>query len=536
MRPRATPGQQLAAGRLRVDAAKAIFKLREYQLADRTAWVLEAIRAAVAAGATRVLLRGDANDVWLCWDGEPWDAAELPRLFDELVSPEATGDRQHVRLFAAAVNSALGLAPAYVDVFSVEGKGRAHRVRYTPEVLAPPGQELGDSPLARLAAVSSAPPPGANRGMAIHLRRRLSLEVLTYFFRDEPPELALARASCRDLPVPLWIDEEELGRHLTERDVLRLPLGADLDGFLAVVDPSRSSGSRALEIAERGVTLVAAPLPLELASGGDRTSHPRELPLRAFLDAPRMPTNASRSSVRFDVHPIPAARARATELWPELAAELVAKLRTALAVEPGLAARPRSSTSTSSSTATAASFARARAAALALIAAVGPRWEWSLPPELRGLGELPLVCDATGAPQAVTRLWRAFVHTGRSPMDAELGPWLADVLWVPPGDAAAYLVPSEQSDARAFRHHLRWARHEHRSKVRFFAHAPRAPRVAGGGPFRIRAAVGAKSPTAACPTPGSRASPARWRSALAPARRRALRSTPTATTPPGPTR
>ena len=69
---RAAPGEQIAAGRLRVDAAKAIAKLREYQLVDRTAWILEAIRAAVASNATSIELQGDSNDVWLSWRGEPW--------------------------------------------------------------------------------------------------------------------------------------------------------------------------------------------------------------------------------------------------------------------------------------------------------------------------------------------------------------------------------------------------------------------------------------------------------------------------------
>jgi hypothetical protein len=54
------PGPQLASGRLRVDARRAIKKLREYQLADRTAWILEAIRAAVAGKATTIRLDGDS--------------------------------------------------------------------------------------------------------------------------------------------------------------------------------------------------------------------------------------------------------------------------------------------------------------------------------------------------------------------------------------------------------------------------------------------------------------------------------------------
>jgi hypothetical protein len=150
---RAAPGPQLSVGRLRVDAAKAIAKLREYQLADRTAWVLEAIRAAVASGATKIELRGDANDVWLAWHGSAWAAEDLPKLFDELVSPEPASERHQVRLLAAAVNSALGMNPAYVDVYAIAPDG-AVRARYTPDVLA----EDGESALREVAAVAASPP------------------------------------------------------------------------------------------------------------------------------------------------------------------------------------------------------------------------------------------------------------------------------------------------------------------------------------------------------------------------------------------
>ena len=164
MSARPPPGRQLAAGRMRVDAARAIAKLREYQLVDRTAWVLEAIRAAVAAGATAIELDGDANDVWLAWEGEPWSTDELPRLFDELVSPEPGAGRHHVRLLAAAINSALGMNPAYVDVTAVRADD-ARRVRYTPEVLTAPADVLDDAPLRRLAVRPVERPAGARPGM-----------------------------------------------------------------------------------------------------------------------------------------------------------------------------------------------------------------------------------------------------------------------------------------------------------------------------------------------------------------------------------
>src|SRR5688572_12574810 len=170
---RAAPGPQLSAGRIRVDAGKAIAKLREYQLADRSAWVLEAIRAAVAAKATRIELRGDANDIWLTWEGEPWPDEILPRLFDELVSPEAASESHHVRLLAAAVNSALGMEPSYVDVTSIRA-GNATRVRYTPEILVEPSSQLDESTLRHVATEPVPVPDGALPGMRIHMRRRLA--------------------------------------------------------------------------------------------------------------------------------------------------------------------------------------------------------------------------------------------------------------------------------------------------------------------------------------------------------------------------
>ena len=127
------PGRRVATGHIRVDAKRAIAKLREYQLADRTTWILEAIRAAVCAGASEISLRGDSNDVWLDWSGEPFEVDGLATLLDELVSPQASTGQER-RLLATAVNSALGLEPSYVDVIAIAADGTANRARYTPKL------------------------------------------------------------------------------------------------------------------------------------------------------------------------------------------------------------------------------------------------------------------------------------------------------------------------------------------------------------------------------------------------------------------
>lgn len=466
------PGPQLSSGRLRVDARRAIKKLREYQLADRTAWILEAIRAAVAGKATTIRLDGDANDIWLTWDGPAWPVEILPRLFDELVSPASSGDVQHVRLLAAAVNSALGMNPAHVDVYTVAA-GKAHVARYTPDVLEEPTGELDESPLEQVAANATAAPHGVTTGMAIHLRRRLSLEVLGYLVGD-PPELALAVQACRDIAVPLHVKGKVLHRE-TSTDVLRVPLGEGIDGFIAV---SRNAGP-ALEVAEHGVLLATYALKLDTPPEEGRT-----LPLRVFVDAPRMPTNASRSQVRRDKHPISSAETRARRLLDDVA--------TKLAAMPGPEMEgPRPARGPG---------ADARAAALAWVAAYvgGPRWQVDVAtahPGLRELLKLPLVRNALGEARSLNNQWRAEIHTGRKPYPMELATWLSDMLWLPPGDPAMCLMQGAPIDGRAASRTARWAKRQADAQRKFFAHAKRDARVVTARKPRVRAKLGVDVPT-----------------------------------------
>jgi hypothetical protein len=454
---RAAPGPQLSSGRLRVDAGKAIAKLREYQLADRSAWVLEAIRAAVAAKATRIELSGDTNDVWLAWDGEPWPDEVLPRLFDELVSPEAASENHHVRLLAAAVNSALGMEPAYVDVTSIHD-GSATRVRYKPEILVEPTSELGESTLRHVATEPVPVPAGATRGMRVHVRRRLG----DWRVFSEAPELGLARDACRDIAVPLYVDDLVLLRD-GARDVVRVPLGEGVDGFIAITDVERASTTAVLEVAERGAIL--AEYEVDLIDGYQNG----RVPIRVYVDAPRMPTNASRSQVRRDAHPIDLAEKRAHALIPVLIAEL------RKAVEQG--------------------SERARTSALALLAAYagGPRWHVGLPSlrgVLRELAQLALVKNAVGQPRALTSHWRAEVHLGGTPFDGELAPWLEQVLWAPAGDPARQLVQPSTVDTRGMRRLVRYARRQLRAQRQFLAHQKRDVRVSTSAAPHVRAPLG----------------------------------------------
>jgi hypothetical protein len=464
---RAAPGPQVATGRLRVDAARAIAKLREYQLSDRAAWILEGIRAAVASSATSIAVHGDANDIWLSWSGPAWDVALLPRLFDELVSPEPAEELQHVRLLAAAVNSALGMDPAYVDVYTIAAPGTAQRVRYTPDVLAEPTGDLGNAPLRHVAAEAAAPPRDAGPGMLVHLRRRVSFEVLGYLFR-EPPELRIARDSCRDVEVPLTVGNVTFQRSTTT-DLVRLPLGDGLDGYIAIGDPGGATPRPVIEVAERGVVLVTYPidvLPFE----------PRgPVPVRVFVDADRLPTNASRSQVRQDIHPISTAQRRCRNLLAPLVVALAESVTT---------------------------DERAHHAAIQLLAAnVGgdPSHWGDHVSALEPLAQLPLLKTAVGKPATATTAWADPIYTGRSPLDADLEPWLGDVLWLRAGDPARALLAKVPIDPHPMRGLARFARQQRRAHRDFLAHAKRDLRVKTSTPARVRAQLGVALPYTCVP-------------------------------------
>lgn len=430
---RAGAGTRVSVGRLRVDAARAVDKLREYQLPDGRMWILEVLRAAVASGATRVRVTGDADDVRVAWEGPAPAPEELTRLFDELVDPAPAPARRPLRLLATGVNTALGIGPRFVDVFACAEDGEAHRVRYTPGLL-----DTGDGAVAEglreLRAEPVVPPPEAPpRGGLVHLRRLplwSAVPILVGF--AEPDELGLVRRCADDLKVPIEVGRAELSAARSHGDLLRLSLDEGLDGFLAIVDPTFAELEARLDVAELGVLLSRYVWPLEGFEG------PRApVPLRLFVDAERMPTNASRSAVRLEAPPVSDAMAQGRARLGELTARLAKELGDA--PEHAWEAAPRT---------------RLRAAALGLLGArvAGEGWRRRLrgrpgaplPEVLAPLAELPLLRDALGRPRSPASFpvdrGEAWVHFGADPLPARLEPWLGDVLWVPPGDPARVLL------------------------------------------------------------------------------------------------
>ena len=468
-------GKKIGSGHLRVDAAKAVAKLRDYQLPDPLQWLLECFRGAVGLGATHVIAWGDSDDVWLAWRGPAPDPEELARLLDVLVSPQTKGDRRWARLFAIGVNTALGLAPRFVDLWSLAApKGDdsgAHRVRFTPGLLSNEGEGL------RALAPEKASPPaelvralatvsvakgtsgkdasskdtsctnGHVLGGAVQMRRAFGMDVMgRWLWGGEQQELDRLRRATRDSRVAVTI----LGREReAPRDVVRLPLGPGFEGFVAITEEPGSPTGMTLDVAERGAVLQ------ELVMHVPGLAAPRgRVPIRIYVDAERLPTNAARSAVRLDERPL-------NELAPRVEA-ILPKLIEALAER-------------------AVTDEAARIAALRLLAAAcaGPNWTMdarTLPELLAPLGALPLLRDAVGRTRAVSSFSQEnVVHTGKEPFDPALAPWLGEILFCPSGDPAQVLLAdakfgSAEARAKDARRHLA-------VRDAWLAHPKREPRV-----------------------------------------------------------
>ncbi len=420
MSGRARVGARIGGGAIRVDPRKAIEKLREFQLADPASWALEVVRAAVGFGATAVEVRGDSDEVWIAWSGPRPEPKDLVSLLGQLVSPQHGREGRARRLLAIGVNAALGTRPKMVDVYVREDEGLA-RYRYRPGLL---DGSRGDAPLEPERERVEDRPDVPAQGLAVHVVRPFGFAALGVFFRGgEPPEVRVARGACAYAPCPVAIGGEPPA--VRPAPLARAPLGDGLEGFVEIVDPGEVEGltGAVLDAAELGVVMAR----LSFVPAGFRDGA-RGIPVRLYLSAERLPSNASRSDLRRDESPLPEAIARANELLPGLVA--------ALAEELGAAEGDRR--------------ARLRRAALGLLAAaiggadfVANAASKDAPACLAPLLAVPLVQDAHGRPRALRDLDAssgARVHVGREPLGHELEPWVGGVPWIPRGDDAEVLL------------------------------------------------------------------------------------------------
>lgn len=285
---RSVKGGVVARGRIRVDARRAVEKLREHQLVDLHHYLHELVRAAVASKAGTVDITYDADDLVISWLGEPWGLSSLPRLLDYVLTEAADVEAQRWRLLAMGVNAALGLEPRFVSVAISDGQS-VERWRFAANQLE---RDAGPERLT--------PGPKAPAGFVrVQVTRRLGWNVIRRAAtRGAPREIPALLAATRDLPVPLSIAGQRRDSARASW-ALTVPLRIRQAGVQRAELLVASGLTPSVRWLERGVDLAATPLP-EVEGLPAGPAHGCRLPVAVVVDADALPTNASRSALRSD--------------------------------------------------------------------------------------------------------------------------------------------------------------------------------------------------------------------------------------------
>lgn len=414
----------VARGKIKVDARKAIAKLRDHLLVDLHLYATEIARVAIALGATMLAVEWDADDVVLTFDGRALPAASAARARDHVLTPEGGGtDGDALRVLGIGLSAALGLDPAFVDVYSADGSGCA-RLRFQTKHLDEDAGAEAPEP------VAVPVPSGMSRpGMRVHVRRRVGLEILSRAVRrDVPREVGLLVAALRDSPLVVTVNGEPTARPRGPTVLVRVDLDepSATRAVLELLAPARELRPRT-QFLDLGVHLVegAGAFLGPLDSG--------ELAVRVVVDARRLPTNASRSEVRMDADLVTRIRAR-------VPAALAAALATLEAIVIGGAAPAKGPIVLKSGHTVAVAeiphqLLEEALGAIAAEVAIAMRAGHPVTPEEKHLLSLPLLRDAVDRPMSLASLRGGtpdhplLVYTGEAPAPLELASWLAGIVW-----------------------------------------------------------------------------------------------------------
>ncbi|MBL8680769.1 MAG: hypothetical protein JNK05_16440 [Myxococcales bacterium] len=450
----------LARGAVGVDPRAALAKLREFMLPDPALYVAELVRAAVELKATKIIVDNSAKDFILTCECEadPLDPALIVRLFEQLFA----NDARAVRLLAIATNTALGLRPRFVDIYTTTpgekpangvAAGSIARVRFLPTPEGASNDEIElDGKLEYVARPEAMP----THGLRVHVRERFGTSVLREWF-SEPVESKVLRTRCMLVGVPLVraVDGKPLDRGEPPTVIARVSLGEKLRGELGLLRANDREVD-VIDFYEQGVLLSRE----SLVGGGESAPN-----LRAYVDEKQLQTNVSRSAVD-----------RSGPFGRQLSRALAdARVRLVKAAVQELSGP----------------FGADIAMALRalILRRLGTDWvtivrrgntsgeEGYLEPALQA----PLIPMVTGKSRSLAQLaalenGEVMIYSESALPSAALAPWLDAVAHATDETIARLLEPLEPASAEVA---LAQAEESHARYTKFFGHSPREPRLSG---------------------------------------------------------
>jgi hypothetical protein len=473
----------VARGSLRVDARRAAAQLRQHLLLDLHDYSLEVVRAAVASGAGSIDVSHDADDVVFEWAGDPLPEPSLARLLDHVLGEARDDAGRRQRLLALAVNAALGLGPAFVDVVRADAPdgeaARCRRVRWTPAMLAQAsaagdaasGPEITDVP-----APAGMPRPGTR----LQVRHRLGWAVIRRALSSElPRELVSLGEATAELGAELRLRGATFPRPPRPRTLVeaRFHVAGASRALLQITE----GGAPSLELHEHGVRL-AAPRWEPPAGFPSAWYADTELPVRVIVDAVVLPTNASRSAVRSDDPFVVEALAQSATAFERALEALVGR-----AGGDGVGGAPDPAFPVSFPCDDDALLEGALGRILCVVVG-GARAGMELSPLARRLLELGLLRDGCGRPRSFLSLPGAlapplapdappadlarrtvYVWRGKAPLAAELASAGAHAVWLRGRPAERALVELPFAEVEPL---VALARQGNERRARLLAHPP----------------------------------------------------------------
>lgn len=202
----AADGVADSQGKFTLDRDVARKKMREFQLADRAAYVLELVQAAVLKGAEHLDFRIDSDDMRLWFDGRPFTEPDFDHLYSSLFTSESDPDTRARQRLAIGVNAVLGAGPKFIHVSSGDGDGGARMV------LSPKQEER----------IESLSPEDLDfePGTQVHVKSRLGQRLSG----DNTKIIEKIETACRYADAAIILNEK------------RISGGAILDGAYGVVE------------------------------------------------------------------------------------------------------------------------------------------------------------------------------------------------------------------------------------------------------------------------------------------------------------
>lgn len=196
-----TEGWLDSHGSFTLDQARAVEKLRRYQIDQPEAYVLALVASAVAAGAGRMDIECDSKRFFLSHNGRPFSRDELATLFSSLVVGGSDRRGAPARELATALNALSHWKPGSVKVISSDVDHLVHLTMDCRQLQVRQEESGG---------FESYEPVASRTSVEISGLRRPLLSRLGALAGGTQPEVKLLRQRCQLAPIPIYLGQELL--------------------------------------------------------------------------------------------------------------------------------------------------------------------------------------------------------------------------------------------------------------------------------------------------------------------------------------